>query len=164
MILFLLDLNGILCKSSGAKASPRPHLTTFLRHIEKRQAEGKAQFAIWTSKMEHNALPIIETLFNKADAQSFRTKLLFCWYKSHCTPIYTDEDPYAVVKDLEHVWHFYPQFDETNTYLVDDTPSKIGKYTPNLIHVPAFEGPRKAPNDCALLDLCAIIDSKLGSL
>lgn len=150
MILIVLDLNGVLCHSVTSRASPRPYLLSVFQCMQKLHDEGKARFAIWTSKMQHNALPIIERLLETAGMQSLMPKLLFCWYAPECTIMHD----YTRTKNLERIWNLFPEYTAQNTYLVDDTPSKIGKYLNNLVSIPTYDGPQKMPYDCALLNLC----------
>lgn len=150
MKLIVLDLNGVLCHSVTSRASPRPYLLSLFECMQKLHDEGKASFAIWTSKMQHTALPIIKRLLELTGMQSLMPKLLFCWYGPECTML----KDYTRLKDLERIWTLFPQFTQESTYLIDDTAAKIGKYIDNLIPIMTYEGPTEMPDDRALLELC----------
>lgn len=155
MKLFVIDLNGVLCYSVKSRASPRPFLIAFLQCIERLHDAGVARFAIWTSKTEINAQPIIKRLLVMTETQSLMEKLLFCWYASECTML----KDYTALKDLERIWSLFPEYTQKNTYLIDDSAAKIGKYINNLISITTYSGPQKMPDDRALLTLCDRVEA-----
>lgn len=147
MILLIFDINGVLCKSYGkGKASLRPGLRKFFKTIERWVDEGWIQIAFWTSKMEHNGRMLLNKILYEAEIDENIAQ--FVWFNTDCTPCPTLDDPYAVIKDLEKVWERFPRFNAKNTYLIDDTTSKAGKYAKdNLLWIPAYEGTRMSSDN-----------------
>ena len=156
--LIVFDLNQVFVKTQGkGKYNVRPHLDDFIQSIDRLLCQGDIEIAFWTSKPEHIGRPILnsilgDTLFKRA---------LFTWYRDACTPIVIDDNPYHTRKDLRKIWAQYPQYTKTNTYLIDDSPTKCADFPDNLIQAPPYLGPRKAPNDQGFYQILKMLENKL---
>lgn len=64
---------------------------------------------------------------------------------------------FKAYKDLEHVWNQWPQFDESNTILFDDSPFKGYKQPLNTYHVTTFVPSNK--DDTELLRILNYIET-----
>lgn len=74
--------------------------------------------ALWSSRKMKNLESIVDMFPN------IRNKLIFCWDQNNCMTIYTTEGRPLHFKELANIWETYPQYDESNTLLVDDDPYK----------------------------------------
>ncbi|XP_074273390.1 uncharacterized protein LOC141596999 [Silene latifolia] len=138
--LLILDINGILAdivypppkgykadtKIAGRAVFTRPFCSDFLNFCLER-----FNVAIWSSRSRK----IIDRLLNYLMGD-MKDKLIFCWDLSHCTAsnFRTLENKHKtlVFKELRKVWESYDSdlpwekgfFNESNTFLLDDTPYK----------------------------------------
>lgn len=123
--------------------------------------------------------PGVEELFHWAYANGVRVSIFtaaspgwFCFIQSkllsramplgfHFEFVYTDKhchyDPIACanVKRLERVWNEHTDWNETNTLIVDDTPST---FTQNLRNALLVNGFRGDDNDVTLFRLIDLLD------
>nr|XP_017255350.1 PREDICTED: uncharacterized protein LOC108225058 [Daucus carota subsp. sativus] len=152
--LLVLDINGLLADVVSASSVSddykadivigmkavfkRPHCDDFLQFCFERFNVG-----IWSSRTKKNIDPILELLLG-----GHRSKLVFCWDQSHCTPtgfntIDNQRKP-LVLKELKKFWgKDYPSlpwnigdYDESNTLLLDDSPYKGLRNPPNTAIFP----------------------------
>ncbi|KMT15843.1 hypothetical protein BVRB_3g058110 [Beta vulgaris subsp. vulgaris] len=138
--LLILDINGILAdivypppkgyradtKIAGRAVFTRPFCSDFLNFCLER-----FNVAIWSSRSRK----IIDRLVNYLMGDR-KDKLIFCWDLSYCTEsnFRTLENKHKalVFKELRKVWESYDpdlpwkkgEFNESNTFLLDDTPYK----------------------------------------
>lgn len=159
-ILIIIDLNGPLVKTQPkGKYNIRPHLDHFIAQMTDMILRDVIQVAFWTSKPEEKARPIFEAILGN----TLLKHALFVWYRDACTPIVIDNNPFHTKKDLTKVWGAFPQYNESNTYLLDDTPSKCGDFPANLIQAPPYLGPRKARQDDGFKIMLQLIKEKTDS-
>lgn len=167
----------------------RPHLHAFLQW-----ALGVFEVGIWTSARMKNAAPMtvnalrdivdfnemepelgafvpLERLVNK-DTKEY--KLKFIWHQEQCTTTHkpkTDTDfsykPHFV-KDLNTIFSHYPQYNTTNTFIIDDSSGKIRpEHCSCFIKVKEFRVDNPSVDykkDEELLNLKRILQRKLGLL
>jgi hypothetical protein len=105
--------------------------------------------AIWTSAQEHNAMSILNLLLPEYGQDKF----LFVWGQEKCNSNILSEADWAdeqtkppkkrkrrkrwlFTKPLARVWEAFPQFDKTNTLLVDDSIEKAIENPPGLHYCP----------------------------
>jgi hypothetical protein len=179
MHLFVLDLNGVLAKKrpGGKPAILRPHVRTLLEGILQLQRLNLCRIAIWTSITEMNAQVIINQLLTLQE----QSECLFIWNANQCkalkthsrmgypnVPTLTSDDagtphpeiPFKSYKDLAHVWNQFPQFNEYNTTLFDDSPFKGYKQPLNTFCVTTFNPNNK--DDTELLRILDHIQTTIG--
>jgi len=77
--------------------------------------------AIWSSAKMFNVEPLVRFMF---DLET-RSKLKFVWSQENCT-VEKGEDPRKplFIKDLSKMWKEFPEYDQTNTLLIDDSKEK----------------------------------------
>lgn len=92
----------------------RPNLDAFIQ-----RCFAKYTVAVWTSAQRENANDLVDFVFGED-----RKKLLFVWDQSHCEAVEGSKKP-LFKKQLARVWASYTQYNETNTYIVDDSADKV---------------------------------------
>lgn len=134
MQLVILDYNGCLCikKPKGKPALLRHNVHEFIEQLFELQDDGKIRIAFWTCITKKNASIITNQLLT----QEQQDKCLFLWNSDHCTP--HPDLPFKQYKDLENVWKIYPNFNNSNTFLLDDSKYKAMNQPENLILVFPF--------------------------
>jgi hydroxymethylpyrimidine pyrophosphatase-like HAD family hydrolase len=106
--LIIFDLNGVLIKKCAKCVIVRPYLLEFINYCLKNFKVG-----IWSSRPYRGICQIIEDIINqKKLTQEQINQFLFIKGK-------------GIHKDLRHIWKLYPQYNENNTLLLDNTISKI---------------------------------------
>lgn len=126
----------------------RPYMDTFLDFLLQHFI-----VSIWTSANRRNA----DRMVNSIMTQERREQLLFVWSQEDCRTINvgTEEfDSYLggkdeagaerprkkhkhlFLKNLSRVWEAFPQFDESNTLLIDDSTEKTLDNPPGLHYQP----------------------------
>ena len=103
----------------------RPHLNAFLDYCF-----ANFTVAVWSSARGESVKDLVDFVFSNDQKQ----QLLFLWDQSHCTtlsPLRADAQRVDVkpqfFKELAHVWAAYPQYNEDNTILVDDSEQKMSR-------------------------------------
>lgn len=130
--LIILDLNGVLIarqyvekgkdapedgdKLGNFVAQKRPHLDTFLKFLF-----DNFTVAYWSSIAYYNTKQFGEYAFGE-----HYKKLLFMWDQTKCWSFDhpTIDNKPLFLKPLAKVWKTYPQFNQGNTLLIDDSPAK----------------------------------------
>lgn len=135
----------------------RPHLHAFLKAMFER-----FEISVWTSAKPMNAIPMtVQAFSGLLDLSDLLTKLrsndvcylkglksegdkklLFLWTQEECI-IGKRSDAAShkpkFTKDLCKVWAAYPQYTYKNTFIVDDTASKLmDEHLRNHLHVSEF--------------------------
>ncbi|KAI3658234.1 hypothetical protein MP638_006365 [Amoeboaphelidium occidentale] len=143
--LLILDLNGTLIyrsKRGGGsvgtaylqpsfnvsqrKVFLRPNLQKFFESIP-----SNFDIAIWTSAERHTSMEIIARI-----VPNYEKRLVFWWFRDKCV---TDPVNFKFCrKDLSIVWDAYPQYNEYNTILVDDSLDKAEWQPKNLFCIREF--------------------------
>ncbi|XP_065868792.1 uncharacterized protein [Euphorbia lathyris] len=81
--------------------------------------------AIWSSKMRKNIEKILPKIRRSLPDE---VQMLFVWGQENCVltrvRLGSNEQKFVMLKNLEKVWNAYPQFNASNTVLIDDTPYK----------------------------------------
>lgn len=130
-MLVVLDLNGTLIDSRTSAVSEgfydyyvcgryvyeRPFLHFFLDTLMANPRVGAV--GVWTSCAEYRAHALVDRIF-----EDHEKRPLFVWARNKCLPNPHGSTPYATIKDLSDVWEAYPDYDERNTLVVDDSPEK----------------------------------------
>lgn len=137
--LVILDLNGVLIdRQYGKGLAPeegiswkvgsflvyvRPGLNDFLTWLFENY-----DVAVWSSVKKFNVDQLVKFIF---DDEPYRfSKLKFVWHQD-MTDQEENPDPALrnvkplFIKDLRKVWDAFPEYDHTNTILVDDTKEKV---------------------------------------
>jgi hypothetical protein len=164
--LIILDLNGFLIhrihKRDAGKLDPdflaagkfsepyyhwpRPHLCEFLQFL----FQNNFTVAVWTSAQKRNARTMLKIIHDEC---STTYPFLFVWNQSMCkTDTLSKKDwekeqelppkkrrrrkRWLFTKPLISVWDQFPQFDATNTLLIDDSPEKTAENPPGLHYCP----------------------------
>jgi hypothetical protein len=126
--LLILDLNGTLCQRSRTKKNfcVRPHLHAFFDYIFHNFA-----VMVWSSAREDSVRNMCEMFENN---QPF-----IIWSRKHfnlsAAEYYSNTE---TLKDLTKVWNELPEFDATNTIVLDDSLSKLAAQPYNLIQMSTF--------------------------
>lgn len=153
--LIILDLNGLLVyrirgndktkkipkskydyKISKFKIWIRPNTKDFLKYCLLH-----FNVAIWSTAQIHNILPLIDLLFDEEDKE----KIVFIWGQSECTPSgkfsSINKHKELVFKETSKIWDEFPQYNETNTLLIDDDEYKAERNVPfTAIHPNSWVG------------------------
>lgn len=143
--LIILDLNGVLIhrerrngnnSNSGIALSRfnvwvHPEVTTILDSLV---AQG-FDIAIWTSVRSENVEELLPLL--NWDPKRF----VFVWTQENC--VVNGEHPNKIgvpnfTKPLDRVWERYPQYNASNTIIVDDSAVKLEGYEKNHLHVASW--------------------------
>ena len=134
--LLIFDLNGIfLVRQRGAtlghkpdfvigafKCYVRPGTRKFLKW-----AHHHFDVAVWSSTMPHNTIPIVQHIWGKKIKD-----LKFIFSQRQCTQTGTMPCGKPIfLKELRYVWEMFPWYDETNTFLIDDSPHKVVNNPPH---------------------------------
>lgn len=121
--LLILDLNGVLVFRDKEKHIDykRENVETFLDWCFE-----NFDVALWSSARKHN----VEHIAKEVMGAERIKRLRFMWHQDQCTPHPTVE--YVFKKPLQKVWDIYgPQYDQTNTLIMDDTAEKMEDNPPN---------------------------------
>ncbi len=97
----------------------RPHLIPFIEYCL-----ANYTVAIWSSARPENVNDLVDFVFGKC-----RSSLLFVWDQTHCKVV----EPVSILdgekpqfrKQISHVWKQFPDFNETNTLMIDDSADKM---------------------------------------
>lgn len=132
--LVIFDLNGTLAaveRGGARRVTARPGLRETLDELRRRQYT----LAVWTSRMQHNALAVLTALGLTVD------EFAFVWSRAEC--IATNRAPYTSRKPLARI----PQGTWAEIIIVDDSPEKIDyagcaepTTTTRFIQAPPFTG------------------------
>lgn len=146
--LIVLDLNGLLifrvfARDKGNYAHhlatshkvndffvwKRPHVDAFLDWLMDRYAVG-----IWSSAMHHN----VDKLIAWTLGEERRKRLVFEWDQTKCPQEKhpTHKHKPLFLKPLASLWEVFPEWNESNTLLVDDSPLKAKRNPPHLLFSP----------------------------
>lgn len=123
----------------------RPHLDSFIDFCLENY-----NVAVWSSARRENVDHLIDLVFGK-----IRRKLLaFEWDQSHCESHSQgafSEKP-IFFKNLSKVWDKYPCYNQTNTYLADDSAKKSENNPPGTVITldPWYPHKGSGFNDCDL--------------
>jgi len=175
MRLIILDLNGFLVHrvhkrdaknldrtllDTAESASPffiwcRPHAAEFLQFLFL-----NFTVAIWTSARDHNAETMLNALLKDTGLE--KDDFLFVWGQDKCeceraTKSNHQKKKYLFKKPLARVWEAFPEFDERNTLLIDDSVEKTVDNPPGLHYCPLTWSVLEHPLDQEL----AVKDGKL---
>jgi len=109
----------------------RPDAQSFLNHILE-----DYHVAIWSSAKAYNVDQMLSVLCTPGQRQ----QLLFVWAQEECTSRPTSKDSKhqgrpLFLKDLRKVWGAFPEFDETNTILIDNSPEKCEENPEKCVRV-----------------------------
>jgi hypothetical protein len=119
--------------------------------------------AIWTSARPKNAIPMvlrafkglldieaIKLLSSTIAEQVHRQKavvdfvgsgtrtLKFLWTQEECDIIDSETSEITFRKDLDKVWMEFPEYNESNTVMVDDSMDKLRDHSENLLCIPEY--------------------------
>ncbi len=138
--LIILDLNGVLISRTYDKDSEpydgairvnnhlmwlRPHCQEFFEYLFEHYT-----VAVWSSIGAWNMTNMPELVFG----EKYMDKLLFVWDQDKC---WRRSDPESrFVKPLEDVWRAYPEYNETNTVLIDDSIKKAERNPSSTVYCP----------------------------
>ncbi len=121
----------------------RPYLTEFLDFCF-----ANYTVAVWSSARAENVDDLVDFVFGKS-----RTSLLFVWNQSQCKVM----DPPGgwkpqFRKQLSHVWAAFPDYNETNTVMIDDSIDKMSE-NPTWTQRPITPWYPNLVEDCELKNL-----------
>lgn len=124
----------------------RPHRESFLDFLF-----DNFTVAVWSSAMAHNVDLLVGSIFGPER----RKQLLFEFDQSYCEEVRPHPDPKETKKplfkkNLSVVWLAFPEYDETNTLLVDDSEWKtVGNPARTTVKVESWV-PREDDEDDGL--------------
>jgi hypothetical protein len=127
--LLILDLNGVLIHrviSNNINLKSKIVLGKFnillrkgiRKFIDKCLA--KYNVAIWSSVTKKNINDYIKLIFGDRE-----NELIFVWDQTHCHAIPRKNTYPLFIKNLETVWVKFPQYNQNNTIIIDDSPKKM---------------------------------------
>jgi hypothetical protein len=164
--LIILDLNGTLlarkcgrAKSGSINPTPRPGLRAFLNYIFKHFS-----VMVWSSARPDNVSLMLKALFTPAEKQM----LLAEWGRDTLgLTKFEFNQKVQVYKRLDRVWEgqyrvAFPmegKWDQTNTMLLDDSPTKAVGQPYNHVEVSEFLGTmREVREDRVLINLVGYLE------
>ena len=133
--LLIFDLNGIFLVRHRGTTSHKPDFTigAFKCYIRPgvrkflKWAHHHFDVAVWSSTMPHNTIPIVQNIWGKK-----MKDLKFIFSQRQCTQTGTMPCGKPIfLKELKYVWEMFPWYDETNTFLIDDSPHKVVNNPPH---------------------------------
>ena len=104
----------------------RPGVRNFLS-----EAMRRFTVAVWTSAKYINAIEMVSMTFGDSiedlneQVNDSERRLKFIWAQDACEAVHVGSYKPLFLKNLERVWQKYPQYNQHNTVIVDDNPSKI---------------------------------------
>lgn len=118
--LIIFDLNKVLLYRTPHRKSykVRPFAQDFIH-----MASLLYRMAVWTSGSIKRCSRMVNALFQNTNKYS---PLLFAWYNSDCEESGEKCGKYyqVLLKNLSQVWTSFPDYNVTNTVIVDDSPEK----------------------------------------
>ncbi|KAI9299639.1 HAD-like domain-containing protein [Cunninghamella echinulata] len=113
--LLILDLNGTLVSRTGKTGLyVRPYDEYFFDYIF-----SHFYVIVWSSAQPHNVAKMCK-IFGK-----YETKLQLIWTRKNFDLTEEEYNSKTItIKDLRKIWQHLPQFNATNTILLDDSPKK----------------------------------------
>lgn len=150
--LLILDLNGTLCSRSSLTAfTARPHARKFFEYVFT-----NFTVMVWSSAQNYSVKKMCE-MFEPYKPQTV-------WDRSHLGLAPADYNSNVeTVKDLEKVWEKLPNFNPTNTIVLDDSASKLALQPYNLIKMSTFDYEEFMKSNTGERDLLKVI-KYLGTL
>lgn len=128
-LLVIFDLDGTLLISRDGPTGKRFILRPGARSILRCLSWFGIDTAIWTAGTRDYALAAVDVLYS-------HTSPLFVMSREDCFNFGTHRQE----KPLVHVWAFFPQYDGSNTVIVDDIPDNYRSTPNNGICSPEFTG------------------------
>ncbi|MBX9636017.1 MAG: HAD family hydrolase [Nitrosomonas sp.] len=127
----------------------RPHLDSFLTYCF-----DNFTVAVWSSARGENVKDLLDFVFTENQKQ----QLLFFWDQSHCTTIAAADGGKKplFLKELKHVWDAFPQYNQDDTILVDDSEEKMRENpakTRGIIKAWTFGNDKRPEDDRELQDI-----------
>lgn len=98
----------------------RPNLDQFIDHCFT-----NFTVAVWSSAQKQTVDNLVEFVFGNR-----KTELLFVWDQTKCETVETGKKKPLFKKQLVEVWKEYPDYDKSNTFLMDDSPEKVADNPP----------------------------------
>lgn len=118
--LIIFDLNKVLIYRTPRRNSYtiRPYALEFIK-----MASIIFRLAVWTSGSSKRCMRMVNALFQYTNTYS---PLLFSWFNDKCleSDEYNDIHKRILLKNLSQVWDVFPDYNVTNTVIVDDSPEK----------------------------------------
>ena len=131
--LLIFDLNGVLLLRNRINKNPDFVIGNFYCYIRPgtrkflKWAHHHFDVAVWSSTMPHNTIPIVQHIWGKKIKD-----LKFIFSQRQCTQTGTMPCGKPIfLKELRCVWEILPWYDETNTFLIDDSPHKVVNNPPH---------------------------------
>jgi phosphoglycolate phosphatase-like HAD superfamily hydrolase len=141
-LLVVFDLDGTLLISEDEPYNRRFILRKGVRSFFRRLSWLGIDTAIWTAATKDYADQAVSCIYTYSSP-------LFVMSRDHCLGVGT---PYQE-KPLAHVWALFPEYNETNTIIVDDCRDNFRSTPNNGIEVPEFNG----DEDCYLEHLLLLL-------
>jgi hypothetical protein len=134
-LLVIFDLDGTLLISKDEPYNRRFILREGVRRFFRRLSWLGIDIAIWTAATKEYAEQAVDCIFTHSSP-------VFVMSRDDCVGVGT---PYQE-KPLARVWSQFPEYNETNTIIVDDWGNNFRSTPDNGIEVPEFDG----QEDCYL--------------
>lgn len=139
-LLIILDLNGTILDSThrqrkGCKYDLkartkyvyfRPGMKEFIEFLK---TNSRFRVAVWTSCIPQNAKAIVEHIFKDVPLE-------FCYSRDECDEL--SGPGFKTIKNLNKVWDRFPKWNQSNTFIIDDSSEKLVGFEKNLLCVPEF--------------------------
>ena len=155
-MLIVLDLNGVLLHRekkgrkqfisndngiiAGRRTYVRPHAHSFITRLMTNH-----DVAIWSTAQYENVIAMLDVI--GVDKSFF----LFIWSHIECvrTNKIDEKSKPLLTKPLCWVWKYFPQFNEDNTIIIDDSFLKINMNPKKCVYIPASYTPDQDDNSLA---------------
>lgn len=162
--LLLLDINGPLCHRLTNSASnrqnndfrykcynvyKRPNLEYFIGYLDKAVSSSSVDVYFYTSIMKHNAKAMLKRLLPGAEQSHFQHRIFDrSWNiilpsydenkKETIRPSKRNNEKRETMRDLNKIWERLPEFNSTNTIVLDNSADKCKNFKENSIIIPPF--------------------------
>ena len=158
----ILDIDGTLieCFDDDSKITERPYLKQFFKYI----FEKFESVSIYTHAKQDWCDEVCKKCLNKLIPEG--KQFDFIWTRSECITEYFSESCYSsysnieitIIKPLQKVYDKFPNYNEFNTFILDDTPSTYRDNIENSIKINSFTG---KDNDKELLRVVRYLNKHL---
>lgn len=162
--LLLLDINGALCHRMTKRAANRekndfrfktyhvyrrPNFASFIEYIDSVLSSSAMEVYFYTSIVQHNAKGMIKRLLPRPEHSHYQDRIFDrSWNAIRPTPSEKEKSPKKgspkknvedeTMRDLNKIWKRLPEFDVTNTIIVDNSADKCENCMENSIIIPPF--------------------------
>lgn len=127
----------------------RPNFASFIEYIDSVLSSSAMEVYFYTSIVQHNAEGMIKRLLPRSEHSHYQDRIFDrSWNAIRPIPNEEEESPKKgspkkivegeTMRDLNKIWKRLPEFDITNTIIVDNSSDKCENCMENAIIIPPF--------------------------